>query len=72
MAWEYETDMRKESYPVMAWLNDHGSRGWRLIRIDAHWLVGIFEREIEINQKLRQAQLEGDSLWKKERSESSA
>ena len=67
MPYEYETDMREENYPVMVWLNDHGLRDWRLISIDAHWMVGIFEREIEINQKLRQAQLEGDSLWKNEK-----
>lgn len=70
MPYEYETDMREENYPVMVWLNDRGMRDWRLISIDAHWMVGIFEREIAINEKLRKIQLEGDSLCKNEKSES--
>jgi len=50
-----------------AWLNKLGAKNWRLIRIglaDIHKFnlnkVSIFERKIEINQKLRDMQIKAN------------
>jgi len=61
------------------WLNTLGADDWRVVQLkdgpvkgeDSIMFMGVFERKIEINQKLRKIQLEG-GLWKKEKSESSA
>ena len=68
MPYEYEFDwakdvpediverefFRKDNFMVM--LNERGSRDWRPIWID-EFFGCIFERKIEVNQKLRNKQL---------------
>jgi len=59
------------------WLNTLGADNWRVVQLkdgpvkgeDSIMFMGVFEREIEVNQKLRQAQLEGDKVWQKKQSE---
>jgi len=73
----YEYEVHQHSINTMGqnlkeWLDKMGQNNWRLVSY--HPDIGapiIFEREIEVNQKLRKIQLEG-GLWKKEKSESSA
>ena len=66
MQYEYKIDYYKfikdgldENIPdvdLCDWLNKQGQKGWRLIH--SGYSSAIFERKIEINQKLRKLQLE--------------
>jgi len=71
-----EVDGMLSDASLTEWLNDNNKAyDWRFIQLLSdvkhpsgfNYARAVFEREIAINQKLRQAQLEGDSLWKNEK-----
>lgn len=64
-----EVGTKKET--LSRYLNCYGALGWRAVIYDRPASLLVFEREIAINENLRKAQLEGDSLWKNEKLESS-
>ena len=72
MPFEYELKYvengRATKMDIMNWINARGLNDWRPVYIDATWSHVIFEREIDINPKLRLRQLgkEIESLEKED------
>ena len=77
MKWEYLMAPFPRDINEVRWLNEKGAEGWELIQILAYgdWencsnpqFDYYFKRSIEINEKLREAQLKKDLTNEKEKS----